>query len=222
MTSILATLCDAQDRYATAAGVDAFVETERGERNADPRDGLLHALWIVLDADGSIIVRLGDEPAFPVDMENQCSLVDDVLTLGGTAIDLSMQKVEYMNDLTRTTQFLIDGAPLRFTYAAGHVDGNIESYDALQSMVRDVQNGTIAGVVVSIDGTDAVLGPDDVRLSEGDEDYGDPVFADLMTYSCLEGPLLDGRGEGPVEGLDFLGRHIRVSRIAAEPVRLAA
>lgn len=223
MTSILKVLCDAQDRYANAAGIVPFTEIGSEDVKTDPRDGLLNALWMILDADSTIVLRMGEAPSTIVDMSTQASLVGDVLTLGEVVIDLSTATVAYVDQSPRTTQFLIDGTPLRFTYAAGHVDGNIESYDSIQSMVRDVKDGSIPGIMMSIDGTDTVLGPDDVSLSEGDEDYGDPILGDLMTYSCLNGPLLNGRGEGPIEGLDFLGRHIRIERMGQEAeMRIAA
>lgn len=219
--NILKILCDAQNRFATAAGIEAVVEVESGERMADPRDGLLAALWYVLDADSSIMLRMGDAEPVEIDMGAQVTLVGDVLTLGDTVIDLSAQKVEYMNDLARTTQFLIDGTPLRFTYFAGHVDGNIEAMDALSSMAVAVEEGEIPGILVEIDGVQTVIGADDISRPD-DEDMDALWFGKVFSYDGLNGPLLDGGDQGPIEGLDFKGRLIRISRIEKEEARLAA
>lgn len=219
--NILKILCDAQNRYATAAGIEAVVEVESGERMADPRDGLLAALWYVLDADSSIMLRMGDAEPVEIDMGAQVTLVGDVLTLGDTVIDLSTQKVEYMNDLARTTQFLIDGTPLRFTYFAGHVDANIEAMDALTSMAAAVEEGEIPGILVEIDGVQTVIGAADISHPD-DEDMDALWFGQVFSYDGLNGPLLDGGDQGPIEGLDFKGRIVRISRIEKEEVRLAA
>jgi hypothetical protein len=219
-----AKLCNAQNRYAIAAGIDPLVPcaNEFQDRKADARDELLSTLWSMLDATSRMTLRLGDGPAQDVDVDQDADLVGDVLTLGTVTIDLSTAKVERANDAHVPCCFVVDGVPLRITYSAWHVDGTIEVLARLAKMVDQAKSGDIAGVDVTIDGRTEMLKPGKLRTYE--TKFGDRTsrFDKLFTYRA-EGPAMDLCSDGSVEGIDYEGRFIRIAPVpAAEPLKMAA
>jgi len=217
-------LAGAQDRYALAAGIDPQVpgHHECQSYKADARDELLQSIWTMLDATWWMTVRLGDRPVEQIDVSENADLVGDVLTLGSVVIDLATAKVERANDAHLPCCFLVDGVPLRITYAAWHVDATMEVLEHLAKVVDDAKAGRSAGVSVTIDGDAEILKPGKLRTYE--TKFGDRTsrFGKIFTYR-LEGPVLDLCSDGSVEGIDYEGRFVRIAAVAvAEPLKMAA
>lgn len=217
-------LCDAQNRYAIAAGIDPHVPglNEFQDRKADGRDELLHTLWSMLDATSCMTLRLGDGPVQDIDVDVDADLVGDVLALGTLTIDLSTAKVERANDSHVPCCFLVDGVPLRITYSAWHVDATIEVLARLAEIVDEAKTGGNAGVSVTIDGRTEILQARQLRTYR--TKFGDRTsrFGSLLTYR-VEGPVLDVCSDGSVEGIDYEGRFVRIAAMpAAEPLKMAA